>query len=134
VRFLGQVSSTEVAGHLRAARVLVLPSVREGYGMAVAEAQAAGIVPVVVRAPFSAAPDLVRDGVDGVLVEPTVESVAEGIAGLLTDEPRLRQMAANAQVVGRSRDWDSVAAKTAALYRGLMRNDALVAERGVRWS
>jgi glycosyltransferase involved in cell wall biosynthesis len=134
LRFLGEVPSEELAGHLRASRILVLPSVREGYGMTVAEGQAAGAVPVVVRAPFSAASDLVRDGVDGILVEPTVESVADGIASLLTDERRLKRMAAAARLAGRSRDWASSAEQAAAVYEELVRTDTVVPERKVRWS
>ena len=68
VRFHGHLEAAETYGRIKAARLLVLPSVREGFGMAVAEAQAAGTVPVVVRSPHSGAADLVRDGVDGLVV------------------------------------------------------------------
>jgi glycosyltransferase involved in cell wall biosynthesis len=134
VRFTGKVSSTDLAGHLGAARILVLPSVREGYGMAVAEAQAAGVVPVVVRSRFSAAYELVRDGIDGILVEPTVDSVANGIASLLADDARLARMAVAARQVGETRDWSTVANQMAEMYGSLVVSDELVAARNVRWS
>ena len=131
VRFTGQVSGPDLARLLRAARILVLPSVREGYGMAVAEAQAAGVVPVVVQAPFSAASELVRDGIDGSLVEPTVGSLAAGIASLLADDGRLGRMAAAARLAGATRDWDVVATQLAEVYRGLVARDAQLAPRSV---
>jgi glycosyltransferase involved in cell wall biosynthesis len=127
VRFTGQVSGPDLARLLRAARILVLPSVREGYGMAVAEAQAAGVVPVVVRAPFSAASELVQDGIDGILVEPTVGSIAAGIASLLADDDRLVRIAAAARLAGAARDWDVAATQMAQVYRSLVVSDAQLA-------
>ena len=75
---------------MKAARVFVQPSVREGFGMTVAEAQACGAVPVVVRSEASAAPDLVRDGVDGVVVDASASAISEAVSGLLGDPRRLR--------------------------------------------
>ena len=89
VRFHGHLEADETYGRIKAARLLVLPSIREGFGMAVAEAQAAGTVPVVVRSPHSGAADLVRDGVDGLVVPPTAAALADAMAGVLADPSRL---------------------------------------------
>lgn len=118
VTFHGQLDRSETYGRLRAARLLVLPSVREGFGMAVAEAQAAGTVPIVVRAPANGATDLVRDSVDGMIAEPTADSLADAIAGALADPGRLAAMAAAARQVGRERDWDRLAEQMEAIYVG----------------
>jgi L-malate glycosyltransferase len=135
VRFHGRVPATDVPRHLRAARILVMPSMREGYGLVVAEAQAAGVVPVVVRSPFSAAPDLVGDGVDGVLVEPTAASLADAIAGLLADEAWLAQLSAAAAMTGAARDWDGVAIRMERVYQGEVADDpATRPVRRLRWS
>lgn len=106
VDFLGRVEDGRVARLLRASKVLVLPSTREGYGIAVVEAQAAGCVPIVARSALSAAPDQVTDGVDGLVCEPTERGIASAIAMLLDDLPRLRRMAAAARRSGAARDWD----------------------------
>jgi len=116
VTFHGQLDRSETYGRLRAARLLVLPSVREGFGMAVAEAQAAGTVPIVVRAPSNAATDLVRDGVDGLVVEPTAAAVADAIAGALVKPDRLASMARAARQVGMARDWDRLAEEMETIY------------------
>jgi glycosyltransferase involved in cell wall biosynthesis len=135
VRFHGRVPASDVPRHLRAARILAMPSVREGYGLAVAEAQAAGVVPVVVRSPFSAASDLVRDGVDGVLVEPTSTALAGAIGDLLADETRLRELSAAAALTGTERDWERVAARMEHVYRGEVADDrATRPVRRLRWS
>ena len=117
VRFTGSLDTARVFGHLKSASVMVLPSVREGFGIAVLEGQAAGAVPVVVRSPASAAADLIRDGVDGLLCEPTAESIAASMQQLLADPARGIAMARHARRAARQRDWARVADQMEALYR-----------------
>jgi glycosyltransferase involved in cell wall biosynthesis len=135
VRFHGRVPAADIPRHLRAAPILAMPSIREGYGLAVAEAQAAGVVPVVVRSPFSAASDLVRDGEDGVLVDPTAIELADAIGGLLTDAARLAELSAAAALTGAGRDWEGVATRMEHVYRGEVADDpATRPVRRLRWS
>ncbi|HUR86509.1 MAG TPA: glycosyltransferase [Solirubrobacteraceae bacterium] len=61
----GFVSGEEVEDALATALCMVLPSSREGYGMVVIEAAAAGTPSVVVAAPDNAAVELVEAGVNG---------------------------------------------------------------------
>jgi len=117
VRFTGSLDTARAFGHLKSANAMVLPSVREGFGIAVLEAQGAGAVPVVVRSPASAAADLIRDGVDGLLCEPTAESVAASMQALLADPARRVAMARHARRAARQRDWARVADQMEALYR-----------------
>jgi glycosyltransferase involved in cell wall biosynthesis len=116
VSFLGRVEDSRVASLLRASRILVLPSIREGYGIAVVEAQAAGVVPIVVRSPLSAAPEQVEDGRDGLVCEATEVGIAEAIAALLRDPTRLRRMALEARRSGAARDWDRRAEAIESVY------------------
>lgn len=117
VRFAGWVEpSSRVFGHMKAARLLVLPSVREGFGISVVEAQACGTVPVVVRSPMSAASDLVRDGVDGTICEPTVKGIATAVSGLLLDPARLATMSSAAAAAAERWSWDRIAGEMEALY------------------
>jgi glycosyltransferase involved in cell wall biosynthesis len=60
----------EVVDHdLARALCMVLPSSREGYGMVVVEASAAGTPSVVVRGEDNAATELVEEGVNGFVAE-----------------------------------------------------------------
>jgi glycosyltransferase involved in cell wall biosynthesis len=61
----GFVGAREVEAALRRAACMVLPSRREGYGMIVIEAAAAGTPSVVVRDEDNAATELVEEGVNG---------------------------------------------------------------------
>lgn len=68
VEFAGSVPPGELAAHYAAARLVCVPSRREGFGMVAAEALAAGRAVVGTR--VGGLPDLVTDGVTGALVEP----------------------------------------------------------------
>lgn len=61
----GFVSQEELDRAVAAARCVVHPSTREGYGLVVVEAAAAGTPTVLVAAPDNAAVELVEDGVNG---------------------------------------------------------------------
>ena len=119
VVFTGRVSDERVTGLMRASRILVLPSIREGYGIVVVEAQACGLLPVVVRSDLSAAPDLVTDGLDGIVADPTVEGLAAALASCLSDPSELRRMRAAARVSAGAHDWDARALEMERIYREL---------------
>src|SRR5215213_11414862 len=61
----GRVDAQRVEETLARALCMVLPSSREGYGMVVVEASAAGTPSIVVDGPDNAATDLVADGENG---------------------------------------------------------------------
>ncbi|MEX1157067.1 MAG: glycosyltransferase family 4 protein [Chloroflexota bacterium] len=128
ITFAGRVEDARVYAVMKAARVLVMPSAREGFGITVAEAQACGTVPLVARGPMSAASALVRDGVDGLLCDPTPASMAEALAGLLSDPARLARLSRSAKRVARDYDWDRLTDRMEQVYlRASRRSAALVA-------
>jgi len=61
----GFVEHSRVDASLQRALCLVLPSRREGYGLVVVEASAAGTPSVVVADPDNAATELIEEGVNG---------------------------------------------------------------------
>ncbi len=63
----GFVDDATLSGALRRALCLALPSRREGYGLVVVEAAAAGTPSIVVNEPDNAAVELVEDGENGVV-------------------------------------------------------------------
>jgi glycosyltransferase involved in cell wall biosynthesis len=93
----GFVEPGEVAAALARATCLMLPSVREGYGLVVIEAAAAGTPSVVARAPDNAAVELVEEGVNGVLAaSPAPADLAEALARVHAQGEALRD---------RTREW-----------------------------
>jgi glycosyltransferase involved in cell wall biosynthesis len=76
----GFVPAEEVEHDLARALCLVLPSLREGYGLVVVEAASMGTPTVLVRAPDNAATELVEEGVNGfVAASAEPEVLAEAI-------------------------------------------------------
>lgn len=132
VKFLGRVDDGEVPRLMAGAKLLVLPSAREGYGIAVVEAQAAGLVPIVARSELSAAPDLVRDGVDGVIVQPEGAAIADAIDRLLADPAERRRMAAAARLVAATRGWEDRVADMERVYAELIEQRGSRKARGAR--
>lgn len=89
VSFVGFVESAEVYGYLKAAKVLVLASSREGFGMVVLEANACGLPVVTIRTPHNAAADLISDGINGFVAQPDADSLAEMILRALSEGPAM---------------------------------------------
>lgn len=82
VRFLGWVSQDDLPGLYSMADLFLFPSLHEGFGIPLVEAMASGCPIVTSRT--GSPPEVVRDA--GVLVDPLdVDSIAEGIARVLSD-------------------------------------------------
>ncbi len=72
-------SSTDVFSLMKSSRVMALPSVREGLGLVLIEANACGIPVVTVRHPYSAATDLVIEGYNGFSCDLSAADLSEKI-------------------------------------------------------
>ena len=120
VRLRGRLPQDELPQRLGAARILAMPSAREGYGIAVVEGQAVGAVPIVARSPLSAAADLVEDGIDGLIVEGSPQAFAAGIGDLLDHPESLGRLTLAARVTAEGRGWDARAAEMEGVYVDLV--------------
>ncbi len=90
------LTPAEVAQALDEAWVLVLPSRSEGMGRVLVEAFCRGRGVIGTKA--GSIPDLVTDGVSGVLVEPGDDEVlADAIVGVLSDRALAERLAAGAR-------------------------------------
>jgi 1,2-diacylglycerol 3-alpha-glucosyltransferase len=127
VRQMGLEKQTVFTGFLErsrldpiyaAADVFLFPSKTETQGLAIGEAMACGTPCVVVNA--GGAPESVRDGVDGFLVEDDPTQMAERAMRLL-DDPNVRQaMSAEARTHAAGVTPDKVAARILGLYENLI--------------
>ena len=87
----GFVAADDLHDRLRRALCLVLPSLREGYGMVVVEACAAGTPSVVCAAPDNAAVELIEEGVNGfVAPDASAQALAAAIERVHAAGPALR--------------------------------------------
>ena len=74
----------EVYALMKAAKVFVFPSAREGFGISVLEALACGLTVVTTSAPDNLARHLAERSEHGVVCEPSTEAVAETARRVLT--------------------------------------------------
>lgn len=119
-RFLGRVSSGELADWYAAADAFVLPSSSEAQGIAALEAMASGL-PVVASA-VGGLLDTIQDGHTGYLVPfGDVHRLAAHVADLLTAPPlRLRLGSAARAAVEREFSWQRSVAQTIEVYREVL--------------
>jgi glycosyltransferase involved in cell wall biosynthesis len=91
VRWFGAVSAGDVASIVASIEILVMPSAFEGISIAMLEAMAQGVVPVVT--PVSGTADVIVDGENGIRVSTSsAQLLASACAALARDRDRLRTM------------------------------------------
>jgi glycosyltransferase involved in cell wall biosynthesis len=89
VLLLGTVSEADLGGWYRAADAFAFPSVKEGFGLVVLEALAAGLPVVASDIPVFA--EYLRDGESALLVPPDDPAALAGALGRLAADPALRR-------------------------------------------
>lgn len=118
VHFVGRLSREQVAAAMAGAAVFVMPSRLEPFGIVVLEGWRAGTA--VLATDHGGPPEFVRDGVDGVLVDPfDTVAVADALGRLLRDDAHRWAVAA----AGRERvaefAWPVVAEQYRSVYRSV---------------
>jgi D-inositol-3-phosphate glycosyltransferase len=120
IRFLGPQSREQLAALLRGARMLLVPSHSETYGLVALEAAASGI-PVVATASGGLL-ESVGDGVTGLLVGSRNPAAwSDAMRRLLEDDALSGRLGAAGRAHARSCTWDRTAAETADVYARLLR-------------
>ncbi len=117
VRVLGKVNDARKREELQRADLLVAPSLHgESFGMVLTEAFAAGTP--VVASDIAGYRDVVRDGVDGVLVAPgDAQALAETLRDISEEPERRREMARAAARDVERFAWPHVAEEVLEAYR-----------------
>ena len=91
VRVTPSVSTKALTEAYKQADLFILPSIAEGFGQVLLEALASGLP--VLATTHTAAPDLIRDGREGFIVEPRrPDQIAERIQWALNHRQELLQM------------------------------------------
>jgi len=123
-RWLGPLAPDRAGAAIAAADAFVLPALHESYGMAVAEAMAAGLPAIVARS--GNAPALVRDGLDGLVVPARdAGALAAAIRRLATDERSRLEMSRSARTRAATfPTWERSAERFADVVRGVAQRAA----------
>ncbi len=118
LHFVGFVAHDRLPAVLAHADLLVLPSLYEELGTVLLEAMQAGLP--IVASKTGGIPDVIEDGVNGMLVPPgEPEALAGAIDRLLADRDLARQLSEGAQERGKDYDWEVLAERVLAVYQGV---------------
>lgn len=117
VEFLGEPAAGELRERMAGSRLLVLPSLYEGFGLPLLEAMSAGI-PVV----SAASPVPLEVGADAaVFFEPgSAEDLAAAIARLYDDHAELERRSSLGRRRALEYDWDDSAGRLIRLYEDML--------------
>ena len=126
VRFEGMVSAERLASALRDSDALVLPAIvtdkgeTEGLGVVLIEAMQHGRLVIASRT--GGIPDVVQDGVNGILVNPgDSNALAAAIRSAMDDPERAAQLAeAGREHAAREFSWSSIVDRLRAVYEGVV--------------
>ncbi len=121
VAFIGYIKKEKYL-YLKAADIFVLPSLFSGecFPLVNLEAMACGVP--VVASDIGGVSDIVRNGVNGILVQPgSSEDLAQALLELINNEKLCKQMGQNGLSMVQDYKWDIIAANTEQLYREVLR-------------
>jgi glycogen(starch) synthase len=118
VHFLGCFAHDRLPAALAHADLLVLPSLYEELGTVLLEAMYVGLP--IVASNTGGIPDVVEDGVSGLLVEPgDPKTLARTIDRILADRGLARRLSKEARERGKDYDWEVLAERVLRVYRGV---------------
>jgi glycosyltransferase involved in cell wall biosynthesis/LmbE family N-acetylglucosaminyl deacetylase len=120
IDFIHSMPQRQLVDHYRTAAMLVNPSLSESFGMSLVEAMSVGCP--VIGTTAGGMPEVVDEGVTGLLVPPAdTAALSAAIEALLADPALRRRMgeAGRVRVAGRF-TWDSIAESVSTVYAGIM--------------
>jgi phosphatidylinositol alpha-mannosyltransferase/D-inositol-3-phosphate glycosyltransferase len=119
VHFVGRLSRQQVAEAMAGATLFVMPSRLEPFGIVILEAWRAGAP--VVATNRGGPPEFVRDGNDGVLVDPFDTTAFAGVLeSLLLDPDRRRRISDAGYLRVRSFGWVEIAERYREVYSSVV--------------
>ena len=126
VIFTDYVPNVDLPALISGAKVYVLPSLWEGFGLPVIEAQACGVPVVVSNA--SSLPEIVGDS--GILIDPEdVNSIASGIKKVLTNPQTRSDLVEKGFVNSKRFSWKKCAKETLSTLHS---ENSLLRKKGIR--
>ena len=118
VVFYGHVKNQVKYELLRKAHIVLMPSVREGWGLVVTESNAMGTPVIAYNVPGLR--DSIIDGKTGILLKDnSPESLARAAISLLTDQDLLKKYSAEALAFSKQFNWDNTATAFDKIIRGI---------------
>jgi mannosylfructose-phosphate synthase len=120
VSLIGYVPDELMAPYYRKAKLFVLPSIFEPFGMTAAEAMACGTP--VVASKFAGIKNAITSGENGLLVDPAnTTKFADAMIKLLQDEKQAQRLGQNGcETIRKEYSWEAIARRHMAFYQKFM--------------
>lgn len=119
VELKGEIPHEKIYEELAKSNVFILPSLEEGQGLVVLEAQAAQVP--VVATNVGGIPDFIRDGESGVLVEPKNPlKLSQSVIRIFSDPEFAQNLVKNASTNLEKYDWRNIAGEIDQIYKQLI--------------
>jgi glycogen synthase len=127
LHFVGFFAHDQLPAVMSHADLLVLPSLYEELGTVLLEAMQVGLP--VVASKTGGIPDVIEDGVNGLLVPPSEpEALAHAINRLLADLKLARRLSEGAHERAKEYDWEVLAERVLRVYQGVAAGCCLAEE------
>jgi glycosyltransferase involved in cell wall biosynthesis len=120
IDFKGFLEYEKMISYMKASKIFVFPSTREGFGIAVMEAMACRIPPITVEHIMNAATELIRDGENGFICRLNEADICQKILLLLKDENLRVKMGERAFCYVKDYDWDIITDEIEKFYNCLL--------------
>jgi glycosyltransferase involved in cell wall biosynthesis len=115
ITFVGRVSNEDVPKYMAASDVFVLPSLSEGFPNVILEAMASGLP--IVTTKIRGLPEIVKDGINGFLVEPeNPGEIAENVIYLLKNTEIAHTISENNKKDVEQYAWENVVKEIESTY------------------
>lgn len=105
ITFTGFVTQQQKISFLKKARIVLIPSVREGWNLVATEANATGAIPIAYN--VSGLKDSIKDEKTGILVEKNPSALATAAVLLLKRQDRQKILAKNGLNFAQTFSWDN---------------------------
>ena len=119
IKFLGLIPNEKIQEYLAACDCFVLPSLEEGFGIAILEAMASGLP--VISTKVGGILDIIEDRENGILVEPkNSEELAGAILKIYSQEEFTKNLIERASVNLEKYNWENIAKEVSNIYSQLI--------------
>lgn len=123
IKFLGFLKEdADVMARIKSSKIFVLPSTREGFGMAIVEANACGVPVITVNAESNAGTDLIVEGQNGYILELSEQAIADKLCDYLTDTKIQNFMHEQALKVAAQYNWSKLSTDLENAYMEVLGN------------
>ena len=112
----------EIYKALKSSKIFILPSLLEGFGIVVIEANACSLPTIVIKNKWNASRELIQEGKNGFISENNSKILAKKITQMLTNKKILNQMSKQSKDTAQKFDWGILTDELEKHYKEIIRD------------